>query len=244
VTAAFGDNLADAARQAALPLGLSVDQLAQLQSLGECLNYNGYGETLGDLFFDPAELYRQLRPYADPFAFIAESPPIEPENRLPGRHGARRCRALPKRALRRVFMLPAESGRGGFPACSAINWQSSRPRRRMPCSLPSRMVAMSSACVLRWSPSLARTFCAASSKPVAGARGPPASIICRKPNLAGLLLRSSVFTRRLNGESTHRALRRHLVNLIDPAQGERSGRKPSACLRSTSTGASNANLKC
>lgn len=74
VAAAFGDNLADAARLAAAPLGLSDSQLAQLQSLGECLNYNGYGETLDDLFFDPAELYRQLRPYADPLAFVAESP--------------------------------------------------------------------------------------------------------------------------------------------------------------------------
>jgi oligoribonuclease NrnB/cAMP/cGMP phosphodiesterase (DHH superfamily) len=53
VTAAFGDNLADAARQAAAPLKLAADQLTQLQSLGECLNYNGYGETLDDLFFDP-----------------------------------------------------------------------------------------------------------------------------------------------------------------------------------------------
>ena len=35
VAAAFGDNLADAARQAAAPLNLSADQLAQLQSLGE-----------------------------------------------------------------------------------------------------------------------------------------------------------------------------------------------------------------
>jgi hypothetical protein len=48
--------------------------LMQLQSLGECLNYNGYGETLADLFFDPAELYRQLHPYSDPFLFMHESP--------------------------------------------------------------------------------------------------------------------------------------------------------------------------
>jgi hypothetical protein len=73
VTAAFGDNLADAARSAAAPLALSEAQLAQLQSLGVCLNYNGYGETLADLFFDPAELYKQLRSYADPFAFVHES---------------------------------------------------------------------------------------------------------------------------------------------------------------------------
>lgn len=73
VTAAFGDNLAEVAREAARPLNLSPDQLTQLQSLGECLNYNGYGETLADLFFDPAELYRQLHAYTDPFSFIHES---------------------------------------------------------------------------------------------------------------------------------------------------------------------------
>lgn len=74
VTAAFGDNLAESARHAAKPLNLSFEQLAQLQSLGECLNYNGYGETLADLFFDPAELYRQLHAYSAPFCFIEESP--------------------------------------------------------------------------------------------------------------------------------------------------------------------------
>lgn len=73
VTAAFGDNLGESARLAAQTLGLSLEQLAQLQSLGECLNYNGYGETLADLFFDPAELYQQLHVYTDPFCFIHES---------------------------------------------------------------------------------------------------------------------------------------------------------------------------
>jgi len=110
VTAAFGDNLADAARQAAAPLGLSADQLAQLQSLGECLNYNGYGETLDDLFFDPAELYRQLRPFADPFAFIAESPAYQILKT--GYHDdmARAVAesATEERTAGRIFMLPAE----------------------------------------------------------------------------------------------------------------------------------------
>lgn len=50
VTAAFGDNLAEPACHAAKPLNQSFEQLTQLQSLGECLNYNGYGETLADLF--------------------------------------------------------------------------------------------------------------------------------------------------------------------------------------------------
>jgi hypothetical protein len=110
VTAAFGDNLADSARQAAVPLNLSADQLAQLQSLGECLNYNGYGETLDDLFFDPADLYRQLRPFADPFAFIAESPAYQT---LKTGYQSDMARAVAvsaaeARAAGRIFMLPAE----------------------------------------------------------------------------------------------------------------------------------------
>jgi hypothetical protein len=110
VTGAFGDNLADAARQAAGPLGLSSDQLAQLQSLGECLNYNGYGETLDDLFFDPADLYRQLRPFADPFAFIAESPayPTLKAGYQEDMARAVAISAAEARASGRIFMLPAE----------------------------------------------------------------------------------------------------------------------------------------
>ena len=73
VAAAFGDNLHDAARRAAEPLNLSVIQLDALRELGECLNYNGYGDSLDDLHFHPADLYRALQPYADPFAFLAES---------------------------------------------------------------------------------------------------------------------------------------------------------------------------
>jgi hypothetical protein len=74
VVGAFGDNLHAAARRAAEPLQLSADQLDALQSLGVCLNYNGYGETLADLHFPPDELYRLLHCHADPFAFIAGEP--------------------------------------------------------------------------------------------------------------------------------------------------------------------------
>jgi hypothetical protein len=109
VTAAFGDNLADAARQAAASLNLSAGQLAQLQSLGECLNYNGYGEALDDLFFDPADLYRQLRPFADPFAFIAESPayPTLKAGYQEDMARAVAVNAMEARASGRIFMLPA-----------------------------------------------------------------------------------------------------------------------------------------
>jgi hypothetical protein len=110
VTGAFGDNLADAARQAAAPLDLSAGQLAQLQSLGECLNYNGYGDTLDDLFFDPADLYRQLRPFADPFAFLAESPAYQTLKTGYQDDMARAVTVNPMeaRTTGRIFMLPAE----------------------------------------------------------------------------------------------------------------------------------------
>lgn len=73
VAAAFGDNLHDAANEAAAPLGYTPAQLQSLRELGECLNYNGYGDTLEDLFFHPADLYRRLHAYVDPFDFLAES---------------------------------------------------------------------------------------------------------------------------------------------------------------------------
>jgi hypothetical protein len=74
VAGAFGDNLHQAARETAAPLHLSGEQLLDLQHLGECINYNGYGLTLDDLHFTPDALYRHIQPYADPFAFIHESP--------------------------------------------------------------------------------------------------------------------------------------------------------------------------
>ena len=74
VTAAFGDNLFDSARNAAEPLGLSEVQLQQLEYLGTLLNYNGYGVTLEDLYITPEQLYFEMKPFADPFEFIAQSP--------------------------------------------------------------------------------------------------------------------------------------------------------------------------
>lgn len=74
VAAAFGDNLHASARKAAEPLGLAEAKLATLREVGECLNYNGYGESLADLHFHPAELYRIVSAYADPLAFAAEEP--------------------------------------------------------------------------------------------------------------------------------------------------------------------------
>ena len=76
VAGAFGDNLHDAAREAAWKISCSPEELAQLRELGELLNYNGYGAEIADLHFAPDELYRALHPYADPFVFLADSPDL------------------------------------------------------------------------------------------------------------------------------------------------------------------------
>ncbi len=73
IAAAFGDNLHDAARQAATSLALSEEQLTALCELGELLNYNGYGGTIDDLHVAPADLYRAVHDYEDPFAFCRQS---------------------------------------------------------------------------------------------------------------------------------------------------------------------------
>ena len=74
VVAAFGDNMAGAARAAAAPLNLSEAQIDDLRSLGECINYNGYGDALADLFYAPVVLYRIVHGYADPFELIHAEP--------------------------------------------------------------------------------------------------------------------------------------------------------------------------
>lgn len=110
VTAAFGDNLTESAKHAAQTLHLAGNQLMQLQSLGECLNYNGYGETLADLFFDPADLYQQLRAYSDPFVFMRESGayPILKAGYTDDMARVQGLGPIESRSGGRVFMLPAE----------------------------------------------------------------------------------------------------------------------------------------
>lgn len=77
VVGAFGDNLAASARRAAEPLGLSEPQLHTLRLLGECLNYNAYGESPEDLHYHPADLYDTLSRYADPLDFVIAEPVCE-----------------------------------------------------------------------------------------------------------------------------------------------------------------------
>ena len=70
ITAAFGDNLIRVATGLAIAASLSPSDTALLRELGECLNYNAYGETGADLYFHPLDLAVRLAPYRDPLEFI------------------------------------------------------------------------------------------------------------------------------------------------------------------------------
>jgi len=72
VTGAFGDNLFDSARRLAKPLDLPEAELEQLKHLGTYINYNGYGSSLDDLHFAPAELFKLVSAHASPFDFMRD----------------------------------------------------------------------------------------------------------------------------------------------------------------------------
>jgi hypothetical protein len=66
IVAAFGDNLSQTARAMASQAGLDPKATAALETLGTCLNYNAYGESIEDLHYPPAELAELMAPFPDP----------------------------------------------------------------------------------------------------------------------------------------------------------------------------------
>jgi hypothetical protein len=77
VVAAFGDNLVKSALRIAESLELGSTELEQLQRLGECINYNAYGDTVDDLHYHPADLFETMSHYHDPLDFIESEPVLE-----------------------------------------------------------------------------------------------------------------------------------------------------------------------
>lgn len=100
VVGAFGDNFAPQARALAAAMGLDDAAVSQLEELGICLNYNGYGATPDDLHFRPDALFRELSTHPDPLQFaksetfatlktgydgdLARARGVEPELQAPG----------------------------------------------------------------------------------------------------------------------------------------------------------------
>lgn len=74
VVGAFGDNQAAPAHALAASLGLGEDAILQLKILGECLNYNAYGDSEADLLIPPTQLYKLMAAYPDPLDFIEQEP--------------------------------------------------------------------------------------------------------------------------------------------------------------------------
>jgi single-stranded DNA-specific DHH superfamily exonuclease len=72
VVGAYGDNFDQAASELGVKFGLSSSELKDLQQLGICLNYNGYGFELDDLLFHPVDLFSIVHPYQDPLEFISK----------------------------------------------------------------------------------------------------------------------------------------------------------------------------
>jgi len=76
IAAAFGDNMQTSAKTLAIKVGLTEIEQDQLNELGIYINYNGYGASLDDLHYHPADLYRALLKYPDPLSLINESDSI------------------------------------------------------------------------------------------------------------------------------------------------------------------------
>lgn len=112
VVGSFGDNLRESAVALARPLGRSGEQLERLENLGIYINYNGYGPDPEELHFHPADLFRELLPYAEPEDFMADNRPIF-ERLETGYHedlaAARELSPEYADAHAAVFLLPAEA---------------------------------------------------------------------------------------------------------------------------------------
>ena len=73
IAGAFGDNLDESARRYARSLGLAEHEHGTLKEIGLLLNYNGYGLGIEDLLIHPADLFREIHRFDDPFIFHRDS---------------------------------------------------------------------------------------------------------------------------------------------------------------------------
>ena len=72
IVGTFGDNLKKSAHGLAKSQNLSHSHITKLECLGVLINYNGYGATVDDLHYDPADLFNLMIPYKNPLDFISD----------------------------------------------------------------------------------------------------------------------------------------------------------------------------
>jgi len=111
VVAAFGDNLHDAARQAAEGLDISSNELVVLRELGELMNYNGYGRVVSDLHYSPEALYKAVQPFKNPIDFYNTSEVLASlkDGFASDMSIARAIEPDSETEVGRVFIMPAET---------------------------------------------------------------------------------------------------------------------------------------
>jgi hypothetical protein len=111
ITGAFGDNLHKSAHQAAAETTLNDQELEILRELGELLNYNGYGKSVEDLYFHPADLYNALKSYRDPLDFWHSAPELTKlrEGFNADMANGRQIQPFRETTVGRIYRFPASS---------------------------------------------------------------------------------------------------------------------------------------
>lgn len=111
VVGAFGDNLHSAALHLARSLHLGKEEIQPLQTLGELLNYNGYGKRIEDLHFPPVTLYQAIAPYENPLDFCQEATVLSKlkEGHASDMEKAQSQLPLQKNAAGSIYGFPAEA---------------------------------------------------------------------------------------------------------------------------------------
>lgn len=111
VAGAFGDNVPEAAQALARDVGLDDESIQSLRALGEAINYNAYGASEADVLVHPLALYRALRPYADPLAFLDQAPVARAllARRREDLAQAGQAKVLARLAGGTVYVLPDEA---------------------------------------------------------------------------------------------------------------------------------------
>ncbi len=106
----YGDNLYDSANKLADRMQVDVNDREALKLLGTVLNYNGYGFTLDDLIYHPAELYRLLQSFENPLDFIQTDHYLRLLNAYQNdlKH-TRELNALHEKDNGAIFVLPNEA---------------------------------------------------------------------------------------------------------------------------------------
>ena len=105
---AYGDNLTPVAHALAVSMGLGLEDRQRLQTLGESINYNAYGDREQDVHTPPERLFEILIRYPDPLDLINSEPLAQELDAL--RQGdlaqARALKPQWENATGRAYLLP------------------------------------------------------------------------------------------------------------------------------------------